>query len=478
VKTPTKTTLFAALGLVSSLVALAFFINRTAFAPLLLVFAVAFACYFWIVKSLQSPKYKGEMPFYLLLAVAIRMIFVFSVPNFSDDFYRFIWDGRLLAQLGLNPFSQPPSYFIEQQIAPSVLTPALFGLLNSPHYFSVYPAVNQAIFGFAVWLFPKSIFGAMAVIKLSILAFEAGTLAILWRILPVIKRHFLFLYALNPLVIIELSNNMHFEAALIFFWLAAVFFLQKNGRQSASFLEKYFVFSAFLFSLSVASKMLSLIFLPFLVPLLGWKKGIVYGLWVGFFTGILFIPLINAFMYSNLSSSFGLYFSKFEFNASLFYLVNYPLSWYKGFHAIYLVVPWLTSLSVLGMAFLFLKATFLKPEKTPWGLPPAADFNLENYFRNSMWAICFYFWASPTVHPWYVSLPVFCSLFTHYRFAILWSATVVLSYSHYAFGAYKEFFPAIILEYCLVFGWLVFELWQNHSSKKVMASTTDLLRWR
>lgn len=47
----------------------------------------------------------------LIIGVLSRLIFLFSLPNLSQDFYRFIWDGRLISQ-GINPYLFTPNYLM------------------------------------------------------------------------------------------------------------------------------------------------------------------------------------------------------------------------------------------------------------------------------------------------------------------------------------------------------------------------------
>jgi uncharacterized membrane protein len=73
-------------------------------------------------------------------------------------------------------------------------------------------------------------------------------------------------YALNPLIILELTGNLHFEVFAIFFLLASFYLLLKE-RQTLS---------ALLFSLAVCIKLIPLIFLPSLLPYLGIRKASYY----------------------------------------------------------------------------------------------------------------------------------------------------------------------------------------------------------
>jgi general stress protein CsbA len=51
------------------------------------------------------------------------------------------------------------------------------------------------------------------------------------------------------------------------------------------------------------------------------------------------------------------------------------------------------------------------------------------------------------------------SVFTRYRFAIVWSALVVLSYSAYQALPYSEDLWLVAIEYVGLAAWIVWELW-------------------
>jgi hypothetical protein len=64
---------------------------------------------------------------------------------------------------------------------------------------------------------------------------------------------------------------------------------------------------------------------------------------------------------------------------------------------------------------------------------------------------------STTVHPWYITPLIMLSVFGNFRFSLLWSAMILLTYSGYQISGYKEnaLIPAI--EYLVVFAFLFFE---------------------
>ena len=62
-----------------------------------------------------------------------------------------------------------------------------------------------------------------------------------------------------------------------------------------------------------------------------------------------------------------------------------------------------------------------------------------------------YFTLSTTVHPWYVATPLLLSIFSTYRFAVLWSFVVFFSYSAYTIDGFQENYVLVALEYTVLF---------------------------
>ncbi|WP_373942405.1 hypothetical protein [Polaribacter sejongensis] len=103
------------------------------------------------------------------------MIFLFAIPNLSQDFYRFIWDGRMILE-GLNPYLSLPKNFIQQGLHPIAETSNLYvgmGEMNGSH-FTNYPPINQLCFLIAALFASKSIFGSIVVLRLIIILADIG----------------------------------------------------------------------------------------------------------------------------------------------------------------------------------------------------------------------------------------------------------------------------------------------------------------
>ncbi|GAB2595013.1 polyprenol phosphomannose-dependent alpha 1,6 mannosyltransferase MptB [Spirosoma areae] len=373
---------------------------------------------------------------FLFLATGLfRLALVAVVPHLSDDYVRFIWDGHLVAH-GYNPYLYLPSHLVGTPLATSVGLPhSLFRGLNSPDYYTVYPPVNQALFGLAAWLFPDNLLGAVICLRIPIFLADLGSL---WLLAKLLRRfgknpNLALLYGLNPLVILELTGNVHFEAVMIFFVLLAVWL----------FVQGRWVGSTIALALGIGAKLLPLIFMPLLLRYLGWKRGFAYvSLTLGF-TAVLFLPFASVELVQNLFSSLNLYFQKFEFNASVYYLIR------AGGY-------WLTGYNIIGGAGAVL---FIALALSVWSIA----FRDSSYQRKPvfptkvLFTLTIYWLLATTVHPWYITSLVAVALFTPFRYPILWSGVIVLSYITYGVSPYHENLWLTGLEYGVVISYGLYE---------------------
>ena len=132
-----KLTLYSLLILsLAGYILMGYFIERPNFELLITVYCSLFLISFLILNN------KEAYPFKVLLfsGLLFRFCLIFSTPALSDDFYRFIWDGRI-QQLGFNPFDFTPRQFLNHN-SDSFLN-QLFPYLNSPDYYSVYPQLSH-----------------------------------------------------------------------------------------------------------------------------------------------------------------------------------------------------------------------------------------------------------------------------------------------------------------------------------------------
>ena len=156
-----------------------------------------------------------------------------------------------------------------------------------------------------------------------------------------------------------------------------------------------------------------------------------------------FVPFFPPKLFSNYTETIGLWFTNFEFNASIYYIAREIGYYVKGYNIIGIVGKITPIITVLIILFFALFKTNKKPI---------------NLFSNSLIALSIYFFISTTVHPWYGVNLVFLTLFTRFKFPIIWSYLIVLSYFAYSQMPFKENYILLFIEYTSVFGVLAYEL--------------------
>lgn len=405
-----------------------------------LLYFPAFITYLYLGSHSKADHH---LPLLMGLAVLLRLSAWPGMPQLSDDVYRFIWDGRLINQ-GINPFAHLPEYYMELPNPPEGITRTLFGQLNSPAYFTIYPPVAQGVFALACWLFPTSVLGSTLVMKSFLLLCECVTIYCLPRLLNklnIAPKHAL-LYALNPLVVVEVVGNLHFEGAMVCFLLLSFWWIYHNR----------WIASGIAMALSIASKLLPLLFLFFFIRRLGWKKALSYFTVVGISLLLLFAPLLGEAFFNGFGSSLDLYFRRFEFNGSVYYALRalgYQLLGYN-------LIQYLGPILALG-TFIGISTMAIINRRKDW----------RSIFPQCLFAITLYLAFTTTVHPWYSLLPLFLCVFTRFRYPVFWTGMIFLTYINYSYTPYHENLWIVGLEYLSV---AVFGLWEARRSHAMEAA--------
>jgi SAM-dependent methyltransferase len=414
----------------------------------------------WLIFLIQWADREISVKRMIALGVLFRGIYLLTFPELSDDVFRYLWDGMLSNQ-GVSPYAIIPSEWQEAGLGESF--GQMLHQLNSPEYYSVYPPVLQSIFAASVWLGNGEVLSSIISLRMFVLLAEFGSMLLIWKLLQAWKMNTrnLMLYALNPLVIIEFSGSLHGEVFMVFFLLLSLWFLTSPGPsfpggeqeeptpspsmggESASKGFLWFGASAVVFGLSVGTKLLPLMFLPFYIKRLGWWKTTLYGAVAILVTGLLFIPFWTPDLLTNVSSSLKLYFANFEFNASVYYLIREVGFWYRGYNIIEQTAVWLPRIVLLIILFIAL----LNKDKEVRGLPKLMLFAWFTYYA-----------FATTVHPWYIAVLAAFLPFVKYRFALGWLMLVPLSYHAYGGVDFNENGWLLVLEYVPVYLWLGFEL--------------------
>lgn len=395
----------------------AFFLVRHEHLQLLGCFAMAF-----LSGSLLSLR-GLTLQFILLAGMASRLLLLTSLPQLSDDYHRFLWDGTLVLHQ-VHPYQYTPTEIMELGILKDESLIKTYPQLNSPDYYSVYPPGHQMLFTAAAGLAGGHSHNFVILIRVALLVFECGTLLLMGFLLQRWRkpRAWLALYAFNPLVILEIIGNLHFEGMMMFFILLALALYEiKKPWLSASAM-----------GLAVATKLLPLISLP---AWFFWQKPAQRWPFAGMallVAGLLFLPLFDLEVLLNFSQSLDLYFRNFEFNPSLYALARAIGFWLTGYNLIDLIGPalgLLSGLSILLMAY----------RRRKKFLPATMAY---------LWLI--YLAFSTTVHPWYIIPAIAFGLLSGLWFPWVWSGVIMLSYLQYGENSVEQMPLLWLIEYTLV----------------------------
>ncbi|MEY8781917.1 mannosyltransferase [Allomuricauda sp. XS_ASV26] len=407
---------------------------RTDFTKLLMLFG---ALFYLTSKILQFEKWNFK--FLLGIGILFRLVFLFAEPNLSQDFYRFIWDGELIKN-GINPYLYTPDQIMEQgEIVFTGMNKLYAGMtgLNARHY-SNYPPINQILFALSAVLGGGSVVGSMTVLRLIIILADLGMLFFGRKLLQNLNRanHLAFWYFLNPLVIIELTGNLHFEGVMLFFFIWAIYLLSKNK----------WLWASPVYAISIMVKLVPLIFLPILVKYLGLKKSAIFYILVIAGCIMLLLPFYSSVFVDNYTETVGLWFSNFEFNASVYNVVKKIAVTYFEAKPWELIDTYGSYLKI-GVLIIVLLLAFLRKNQS-----------LDHVLSTMVIALALYYFLSSTVHPWYVIFLLGFAIFTDYKFPLIWSCTIILSYYAYSHPDFKENLWLLAIEYIVVIGYFIYEL--------------------
>jgi hypothetical protein len=200
---------------------------------------------------------------------------------------------------------------------------------------------------------------------------------------------------------------------------------------------------------SVLSKLVTFILAPFLpvtmdgrrlIPAILAVTGItVAGFWIAFGSSLHWLD------------SVGLWFRKFEFNAGPYYLARWVGYQVTGYNAIHRIGPAMGLLTLAGLGLIWLWYRFGR------GLAWMTAMSL---------ALTLHLLMGTTIHPWYLTTLLAVGLLAGLRYPVAWTYLVVLSYSHYDGGEFREHYGWIALEYIVLMLFITAEWWSWRKKKE------------
>lgn len=315
----------------------------------------------------------------MIVAVGLlpRLALLGTPPNLSEDLYRYLWDGRLVAH-GINPYALAPA---DPELAG--FQDDLFHRLNHPTVPTIYPPAAQLLFAGAAAL------GATPLAwKTVLFLLETALLAALISLLGRrgLPRERLLLYYWNPLVIVECYGSGHVDLAAAALLLVAIC-LQETGRR---------VPAGVVFGTAIITKWIPVLLVPALIRRRAWFLLAAAALVVA----LSYVPFLPAG--PRLWEGLRLYARHWEFNGPLYALIR---PFFQTGEAPRLVLAGGLALATAAIA---------------WRARSLSGAAL------ATWVAFLLF--SPTVYPWYL-VPAIALLPLHPDAGLLvFSGTVALAY--------------------------------------------------
>ena len=422
-----------------------YLIPREEFLFLMISFSVCSSLYFLLV--IESNNRSFGIGFGLFLAIIFRLIFIVAVPELSDDFYRYIFDGQLVRN-SISPYLFLPKHVFEiTGLESNNYWHTLLSQMNSPTYFSVYPPLHQLIFWISAMAGDQLLYNIIT-IRLILIVFDILNIFLIWKIIKNwgMPNKAIWLYAFNPLVILEISGNLHFEGMVLTGLLLSIYAFSKNKM----------ITSAMAWSWAVGLKLTPLIIGP--LWLITWKRNklIAFVSVSGLAILIFMIPLTIGNGFLGFWESLRLYQRTFEFNASIYYLLRNCFSFFLGYNPIAYLGPVLNFAAFAGILTF---AYFWKIEKA------------KDVANGMVWIYLIFLLLQPVVHPWYL-IPAFgVSVLTKNKVFSLWTFLAFLSYAAYRHPEVKESWILLWIEYGVLFGYLFYKISRDYRSQNFGASS-------
>lgn len=211
------------------------------------LFISASAVYLLLIYFVFKVEISNKQLLLILISLfLVKTIFVNTDPIGSDDYYRYIWDGKVHAS-GINPYLYRPDAeeleFLQSDLLPEKV--------SYPHIKTIYFPVSQWIFVIAYWISGENAVG----LKIIYLLFELITLIALYFLLKYFKvdLKYLLIYAALPLITFQFFIDAHIDIAGTALMISSIAFYFYNKK----------LFSYILLGLSLSVKPTGLLLLPF-----------------------------------------------------------------------------------------------------------------------------------------------------------------------------------------------------------------------
>ncbi|MDX1438686.1 MAG: methyltransferase domain-containing protein [Rubricoccaceae bacterium] len=386
---------------------------------------IAFVCTaFAVFLAVLWIRTKWEITFreVVLVALILRLVAFPLLPTLSDDGYRYVWDGMVQSQEGINPYQfKPANTEIEH-----LQSERLYELLNSRSFYSVYPPASQIAFAVGGFVYPFGWQASWFLIKLLLLVCELGAVVLLARL---VSAKTAVLYAWHPLAVLEIAGQAHSEALLLLFVMVAVW-----GSRSG-----YRILAGAAMALAGWVKLVPLFAVPGTLKHLK-LSGVVS---LALVSLAVVAPYLAGYTIPNVRESLELYIRYFEFNAGPYFSIKELASASLGDISKQLgpIFQLCFLLSVVGISYRALQRN--------WSIEVVlfAVFSL-------------FFLFATTVHPWYLlPLLILSALLLEKRRELKWLTIGWIALATISIGTYVTYVGAETGYWLFVIlGWTAFFL--------------------
>lgn len=205
----------------------------------------------------------------ILFAVLFRLIAVTGFPLLEDDFYRYLWDGRMTILTG-SPYALAPAEFFAVTSLNARFEQVL-DLINHPFIATIYGPVCQWVFAGAYLIAPGEIWPLQ-------LFFACTDIVLILLLSKLAKPLYVLLYAWSPLIIKEFAFTAHPDVLGALLLVLSYIAYQRN----------YFVLLGIGLALAAGVKVFALLLVPFLFgfQIRAWLSFLVTALLLSFPWGI------------------------------------------------------------------------------------------------------------------------------------------------------------------------------------------------
>ena len=375
------------------------------------VFFIVLCWQIFLLKISQKYIYS-----FLAAIVILRIVFIPVHPIGSDDYYRYLWDGKLQAN-GINPYAYAPDAkeltYLHSEILPKYV--------NHANMKTLYPPLTEILFYISYLISGESYLG----LKLLLLFFDLITIYGIFLILKKLNfnKKYLLLYAFSPLPIFQFFVDAHADGFGLAFIILAIFFYLDNRK----------ILSYIMIGLSICIKPIGLLFISERIKVILIPVFICTAMYIPYvFTGTPFQALIK-------------FTENWTFNGIIFDILN---SFMHNNQKVRLIC---------GIIYFFIFLFILFKEK---------DL-LEKIYLSIFLLLIF----SPVVHPWYVSWLVillpFVPRWSGIFYVSLVSLTSITDLNYQLNGVWKEYTIVLILEYVPVLAIFLYEVFKSKKPSRL-----------